>query len=114
MVARHLGDQADGEIAKARVRSECGEEGFDHARPESVPDDEAVDVAGVEVARGILHAQRADQADLRSDRGGERGIGTAAPGDQHGRFVQRVESGQWRNVGAVAAQGVDPAQHRRM
>ncbi len=108
------GDQADGQIAKARIRGERGEEGFDRARPEPVPDDEAVDIAGIEVARGILHAERADQADPRADRGGKCRIGPAAAGDQHGRFLQRVERRQLRNVGAVAAQGVDPAQHRRM
>jgi hypothetical protein len=96
-------DQADGQIAEARIRGESSEEGVDRARTETVPDDEAVDIAGVEMPRGILHAECADQADPRSDRGGERRIGAAAAGHQHGRFVQRVERRQLRNVGAVAA-----------
>ena len=111
---RQFGDEADRQLAEPRVGGKRGQKRFDGARPKALAEDEPVDFLGVEMARGVLDAERADRADARADRGGKRGIAAAAPDHQHGRLVERIAVGELRNLGAVAAQGVDPAQHGRM
>ena len=71
-------------------------------------------VAIVKIARGSLDAERADEADPLPDRGGQRRIIAAAACHQYRRVIERIAIRQQRHIGAVAAQGVDPAQHRCM
>ena len=66
-----VAEHADRQVAKAHVLGQHREQRFDHARPEAVADDDAVDVAGIEIAGGGLDAEGADQTDAFADRGGE-------------------------------------------
>ena len=83
-------EHADRQVAETRVLGQHGQQRLDHARPEAVADDDAVDVAGVEIARGGLDAERADEADALADRDRQRRIGAAASDAQHGRVVEQV------------------------
>ena len=110
-MSRH---DADRQVAEAAVLDQGGEEGFDRRRAEAFADDDAVDVAIVEIARGGLDAERPDDADPLADRDGQRRVAAPASRHQHGGVVERIGVGQQRHVGAVVAQGVDAAQHRRV
>ena len=108
------GTRPIGRSRNREVGGKRGEKCFDGARPEALAEDQPVDVLGVEMARSVLDAQRADRADTRADCGGKRGIAAAAPDHQDGRFVEGIAIGELWNLGAIAAQSVDPAQHGRM
>ncbi len=83
-------EQADRKVAEARVLGQHGEQRIDDAGAKAFADDHAVDVAGVEIARGGLDAERADETDALADRDRERRIGAAASDAKHGRVVEQV------------------------
>src|SRR3954467_4736714 len=97
-----VAEHADRQVAKARVLGQHGDQGFYHARPKAVADDDAVDVAGIEIAGGGLHAEGADQTDAFADGGGERRKGTAAAETNYGGFVEQ----RWERAVAVRGGGV--------
>ncbi len=113
VVGRAVVEQADRQIAKARILGKHGEQCLDHARAETIADDHAVDVATVEMARGGLDRERADQADPFADRDRQCRVGPAATDTQHGRIAQHVGRDARRNAGAVAGR-VRASQHRGM
>ena len=103
-------EHRDRQIAKARVLGEHRQQRLDDARTETVADDHAVDVAGVERARRALDAERADEADTLADGDRKLRIGAAAAGDQHGRFLERIGVRQLRHALAARGQRLHAAQ----
>ena len=82
------------QVAEARVLGQHREEGVGDARAETFAEDDAVDVADVEMFCAGLDAERADNAHLLSERNRERGVGCAAPDQERRRIVQRIGLGK--------------------
>ena len=108
MAAEH----GDRQVAKAHVFGEHGQQRLDDARPETVADHHAVDVARIERARRALDAERADHADPLADGDRKRRIGAAAAGEQHGRLVERIARRQFGRQLAARGQRAGAAQDR--
>ena len=102
----------DRQIAEAHVVGEHRQERLDDARSKTFADHHAVDIARIERARGALDAERADDADPLADRDRQFRIGAAAPGDQHGRLVERIACRQIRQRLAARGERAHAAQHR--
>ncbi len=102
----------DRQIAKAHVLGEHGEQRLDHARAKTLADHHAVDVAIVERAGCALDRQGADHAHPLADRDRQARVRAAAPGDQHGRLVERIGSREFRQLLAVRGERAAAAQHR--
>jgi len=74
-----LPSNADRKVAKACILGQHRQERLDHPGPESVADDDALDVAGIEKTSGSLYAHRTDQPDPLADRDCERRIERPRP-----------------------------------
>ena len=100
-----------GQVAEARILRQHGEERVGDAWAETFADDDAVDVADIEMLCGGLDAERADDAHLLSERDRERRVGHAAPDQQRRRVMQRIALG--KDLAGVAPV-VQPAQDGRV
>src|SRR5579862_1792193 len=89
-ISRRLADQRHRNVAEAGVLRQHGQEGLDHARRETVADDDAVDVMGFEIFFRRLDAERADHADAFAHGDAERRIKRPAAGNQHGGILKRM------------------------
>jgi len=113
VIHRTIVEHADRKVAKARVLGQHGEERLDDPGTQAFADDDAVDVAGVEIAGRGLDAQCADEADALADRDRKHGIGPAASHAEHGRVIEHVgRNGLWKS--GLRARGVGAAQHSGM
>ena len=104
------GEDPDRQVAKACIARQHGEHRVQHARAEAVADHHALDVTGVEAARGRLHAHGADQMDTLAHRDRKLRIGAAPAHADHGRLIGELRRGQRR----CRRRAVGPAQHGRM
>ena len=98
----------DGQMAKARIFAEHGEERVDHAVGKTFAEHDPVDIARIEMFGRRFDAQRADDAHAFAERNGKRRIGAAASDQKHRRIANRIDLGD-RCFHRLIAQ---PAQDR--
>jgi hypothetical protein len=103
--------QHDRQVAETRVLGKHGEEGIHHPCAKAFAEHDAVDVAGVEMFRRHLDAQRADDAHSFTERYGKRGVGGAAADQQHGGVARGIVVGHRNSIKAIL---ITPAHHRRV
>jgi hypothetical protein len=88
-------------VTEFRLLSEHGQESLDHAQRESIADNDAVDVAQVEMTGGCFDAQRASNLDTLAHRNTQRRIKRATAGDEHGGIIKRIADRQQRQSSAA-------------
>ena len=109
------------QVAKARVLRQQREEGVNRTLGQAVADDDAVDLAGLETARAMIDAERADHAHALADRDAQRRMVAAAADQQHGGVVERIAGRQLghdvalvlERLGAAKNGGMQCAQPQR-
>ena len=108
---RRAAKQRDRKIAEAGILAKRSEERIDHRRTVAFADENAVELARVEIACGAFDAERADQADAFADDSCKFGIGPAASGDKHSRIVERIAAGRRGNSAPAARTGFAAAEY---
>ena len=102
------------QVAEAGILGQHRQERIDRAGGEAVADHDAVDLARLEAAGGVVDAERADHAHALADRDAQRRMVAATADQQHGRIVERIAVRQFGDDIAFGLEGFRAADHGRM